>query len=317
MSIKTITKFIAFVIFVLIAAWMTGSCDDGPRVPKIDAANALYDEPRVVGQIASDEITESSGLAASPCQAGIFWTHNDSGDGPYIYALSSTGEHLGVWRVAGADNIDWEDMAAVKGRDGSCWLYIGEIGNTEKLDRSIHSIYRVIEPSAGAAGAASQRQSAQQTAPAEQMQFKYPDGKHDAETLLVHPNTGAIYVLTKKRSQRAGLYKVSDGFTPGGVMSAAKLGQIAVPAVPNGLLTGGSISPDGERVLVCDYAAAYELTLPSGASGFDEIWRQIPVAINLGNRKQGEAVSYSTDGRSIFATSEKKNSPLIEVRRKQ
>jgi hypothetical protein len=36
----------------------------------------------------------------------------------------------------------------------------------------------------------------------------------------------------------------------------------------------------------------------------------------MGGREQGEAVSYSADGNSIFATSEKKNSPIIEVKRK-
>jgi hypothetical protein len=90
-----------------------------------------------------------------------------------------------------------------------------------------------------------------------------------------------------------------------------------VPAVPNGYLTGGDISPDGSRVVLCDYSAAYELILPAGAASFDSIWSQRPTPIDLGERMQGEAVSYAAEGRSIFATSEKKRPPLIQAKRKQ
>ena len=92
-----------------------------------------------------------------------------------------------------------------------------------------------------------------------------------------------------------------------------KLTDLTVPAVPNGFLTGGDISPDGKHAIICDYFNAYELTLPDGAKNFDEIWKQKPLIVELGERKQGEAVGYSADGKSIFATSEGKNSPLIEV----
>ena len=81
------------------------------------------------------------------------------------------------------------------------------------------------------------------------------------------------------------------------------------------MLTGGAISPDGKRVIICDYSSAYELQLGT-MTNFDDVWKQKPVPVNLGERKQGEAVTYSADGGSVFATSEKKNSPVIEVKRK-
>ncbi|MEJ7623490.1 MAG: hypothetical protein WKF34_05820 [Pyrinomonadaceae bacterium] len=317
MSRKTISKLWRLVISAGLACLLISSCDEERRKPEFDAALSGYESPRIVGQLSSDEITESSGLAASPCQPGVFWTHNDSGDGPYLYALDVSGKNLGVWKVTGAENIDWEDMAATRTVKG-CFLYIGEIGNTEKLERSIHTIYRVPEPLAAAQnGPDRTRRNASDTEPAQAMQFKYPDGKHDAEALIVHPGTEAIYVLTKKHSLRAGVYKIAVGFQAGGVMSAARITYLAVPAVPNGLLTGASISPDHRRVIVCDYTAAYELTLPDGVADFDQIWNQQPVPVALGSRKQGEAITYSADGQSIFATSEKKNSPLIEIKRKQ
>ena len=39
--------------------------------------------------ITDPRITESSGLAASRQHPGIYWTHNDSDDGPYLYAVDS------------------------------------------------------------------------------------------------------------------------------------------------------------------------------------------------------------------------------------
>ena len=95
-----------------------------------------------------------------------------------------------------------------------------------------------------------------------------------------------------------------------------KMSDFSVPAVPEGFLTGGDISPDGRRVVLCDYFGAYEILLPENAKNFDDIWKEKPQRIDLGTREQGEAIGYSANGNSIFATSEKKNSPMIEVVRK-
>jgi hypothetical protein len=86
--------------------------------------------------------------------------------------------------------------------------------------------------------------------------------------------------------------------------------------VPIGLLTGGAISPDGKRVALCDYQQGYELVLPPDVADFDAIWSQKLVVVDLGKRKQGEGVTYSPDGNTIFASSENKNAPLIRVQRR-
>jgi len=57
--------------------------------------------------------------------------------------------------------------------------------------------------------------------------------------------------------------------------------------------------------------------LPAGDSNFDDIWKQEPQTIDLGERKQGEAIGYGIDGNSLFATSEGKHKPLIEVQRQK
>ena len=63
-------------------------------------------------------IHEASGLAASRRHAGVVYTHNDSGDGPRVFALSAAdGALLGEYEVRGRPGAaaveahDWEDMA--------------------------------------------------------------------------------------------------------------------------------------------------------------------------------------------------------------
>jgi len=316
----TITKFCAFVIlivFVCTASWACKYASSNDRgAPAFDQSKSPYEAPKIVGKIESVEIDESSGLAASKCQQDVFWTHNDSGDGAYIFALNSKGGHLGTWKVQNAENFDWEDLAAFKDSSGTCFLYIGEIGNTNKLARTEHKIYRVKEPAVSSDNKNSTRKNPLLTDPAENMRFRYSDTPHDSETLMVNPMSGDIYVLTKGSREPSAVYKLKPVFDAETVLKADKISDLMLPAVPSGLLTGGSISPDGRRVILCDYSAGYEFTLPEGAGSFDDIWKQKPAIVDIGDRKQGEAISYSSDGNSVFATSEKKNSPVIEIRRK-
>ncbi len=317
MSRKTIPKILAFVIVLLIVASGFSSCGEsfkgrGPQPGGLDGKSFDYRAPKVVGRVASAEINEASGIAASKCQPGVLWTHNDSGDDAFIFAIDEKGAALGTWRVAGAENKDWEDIAAFKDAQGKCFLYIGEIGNNE-LERSEMKVYRVAEPSVSESNRNTRRANAPLTGRAETISFSYADARHNAETLMVNPRSGDIYILTKSRTETSGVYKIPAGQTDGKALT--KLAEISVPAIPDGLLTGGDISPDGKRVVVCDYFSAYELTLPEGIADFDEVWRSKPLAIELGKREIGEAIGYSADGRSLFAISEKVRQPMIRVDR--
>jgi hypothetical protein len=322
MSNKTITKNRAFVISLSLFCLILSGCfsvssSDVENVNKsLDDISKGYDKPRVVGKITSNEITESSGIVASRCNQNVFWTHNDSGGNAFIFALNKQGKKLGTWKVSGAKNNDWEDIAALQDtKSGKCFLYIGDIGNNERL-KSEFTIYRVAEPQVADKDANSSTKNPSKTDTAEAVKFDYPDTRHDAETLLIHPQSGEIYILTKRLDGAASVYKLAANYSSEKTNTLKKIGDFSVPAVPNGFLTGGDISPDGKRIIICDYFSAYEIVLPESAKSFDDIWKEKPSVVQLGEREQGEAVSYSADGKSILATSEKKNSPIIEVKRK-
>lgn len=281
-----------------------------------EVPRAAYDRPTRLSVLEDGRVDESSGLAASRLTAGLFWTHNDSGDGPFVYAFDREGKSRGAFRVTGARSLDWEGIAAGPGPSaGRPYLYVGDIGdNGERRDEIV--VYRFPEPPTLPAGGQVIKLDPQPTERAEAFRMKYPDGRHDAETLMVHPASGDIYVVTKTAGGAAGVYRLRAPFSASTVNTLERVGEVSLPGLFGGFVTGGDISPDGRRVVLCDYLAAYELGLPDDPRGaFDEVWKQTPLAIDLGTRGQGEAVCYGADGAAVYATSEKPPVPLIEVKR--
>lgn len=318
---KTISKNLLLVISCLALAANFSACfsaasKDGKQ--KIIAASTPksekdYKKAQIVGRIATDEVTESSGIVASKCQESVFWTHNDSGDGAFVFAINAKGKKLGTFRVKGAKNVDWEDIAAYKNAGGECFLYIGDIGDNARARNNL-GVYLIKEPQIHASDASSNKKKPTEISEYKFIKVAYPDSRHDAETLLVHPQTADIYIVTKELSTAAGVYKLAGNYESEKTNKLEKITNLSVPAIPNGFLTGGNISSDGKKLIVCDYFAAYEFALPENAKNFEEIWKQKPLTVSIGERAQGEAICYSLDGKSIFATSEKKNSPIFEAR---
>lgn len=270
--------------------------------------------PAQIATLEDRSIDESSGIVASRRNPGLFWTHNDSGDGPFVYAFDRAGRRRGTWRVDGAKARDWEDIAAGPGPEpGRAYLYVGDIGDNDN-EREFVTVYRFPEPEVTDADAASTRESPRATAHAEAISFKYPNdrGVHNAEALLVHPVTGTIYVVTKTPNGGV-VFKLDAPSDAAAPKTLVRVTTLAGPGFFGTLVTGGDISPDGRRVALCDYASGYELTLPEGSKNFDDIWMQKPTLVPLGPRRQGESVCYSLDGTALLATSEGTPAPLFEV----
>lgn len=292
------------------------SCRQVPKAVQaeptpVSSPNAV----KIIGTIKHPAVTESSGLVASRSMPGAYWTHNDSGDGPFIYGVGKQGEALGVWRVGNAKADDWEDISIGPGPTaGKSYLYIGDIGDNTSSRNAI-VVYRVLEPNPTPADAKSTKSKPQLTQNAEAISLRYPDGKHDAETLLVHPTTGNIYVITKVALQNPVVYEAVAPFDLSKTITMKRLGEIKIPSLFGGILTGGTVSPDGKRVAFCDYLQAYEMSLPSGSKNFDDIWKEQLVSFDFGKRKQGEAIAYRLDGKALIGTSEGKRSQLIQVER--
>jgi hypothetical protein len=243
------------------------------------------------GTVNADEATELSGLVASHDQPGVLWTHNDSGDRPRVFALRTDGTLLASLDVPGAEAVDWEDLAIGPGGD----LLLGDIGDNGSA-RDSTDVYRVPEPRLPASGV---------TAAATRLRLRYPDGAHDAETLLADPRTGELLVVTKQLDGRSGVYAatVPARGAAGAEATLRKTGTLRLGF--GGLATGGDVSADGRTVVVRTYTGFSVWSRKAGAS-LAATLRRTPCTgrVSLLREGQGEAIALSRDGRSFFTVPE-------------
>jgi hypothetical protein len=88
-----------------------------------------------------------------------------------------------------------------------------------------------------------------------------------------------------------------------------EVGHVSVPEV-----TGGDISPDGSHVVLRNYTAAYEWTVKG-----DDVAGALKgesTRIALPSSPQGEAITYSRDGKDLIVTSEGVGATVQTVARK-
>lgn len=69
---------------------------------------------------------------------GMFWGHNDGGNGAFLYAVDTlTGAIQKVIKFTGITNVDWEDLA-----QDSLHFYIGDFGNNANGNRKNLKVYK-------------------------------------------------------------------------------------------------------------------------------------------------------------------------------
>ncbi|MBC8110933.1 MAG: hypothetical protein H7Y04_07730, partial [Verrucomicrobia bacterium] len=198
----------------------------------------------VVQDAALDEI---SGIAASRTNPDKLWVEEDSKNENKIYLLDRHGLTLGSFALKNAFNIDWEDMAIGGGiKENQSYIYLGDVGNNYSLF-PIRSIYRIPEPVlSGKTIPVNETISA-----FDKLDFKYPDGIKDCETLLIDPLTKDLYLVSKEENQ-AVVYWFPF---PQEASKFTVLGKIGV--LPLGQICAGDISSDGKEILLKDYGTVY------------------------------------------------------------
>lgn len=257
----------------------------------------------VVGpKLGDPELVELSGLVASRAHPGVFWAHNDSGDGPRVFAFDDTGAPIGRFTLTGAQARDWEDLAIgpCTATSADTCLFVGDVGDNLRI-RGDYAVYRFKEPSVMKG-----QMAGEQTVAYERFPYEYPNGaKNNAETLLVHPKTGDVYVLTKPAGgTNAVAYRFPQPMTPGVTATLIEVSQVSVPTSADNALTGGEISPCGDAVLLRMYNRLVRLDLMTGAP-FDTIFGMSPQTVPVATEQQGEAVAWAPNGRAYFTASEK------------
>lgn len=254
------------------------------------SAPRTYDEPKTWTKIEDARVNESSGIAASQVEDDVYYTHNDSGDGPRFFKFDASGKVLGEYTLEGAKAIDWEDMASAV-VDGKPYLYFGDIGDNGKIRVSIE-VYRVLEP----------LRPSGKILDVEKFSFQYPDGPENAEALMVRPGVGDLYIVTKTSERAAKVFKAPRP-QPGSHSLLQEIGTISIDSkFPEArLITGGDISPDGKRIVLRTYFSAYEFDVPDR---FDQWVVARPRYVKLAFEPQGEGICFSRNGRNLLTTTE-------------
>ena len=221
-------------------------------------------------------IVESSGLARSRYSDTRLWTHNDSGGGTTIFAIAGSGRTKARFELTGASHSDWEGMASAK-RSGVSYLFVGDIGDNGSKRSTIY-VHRVREPRPGASGRSLNPVT---------YAFKYPDGPHNAETLMVKPGSLRIYVVTKGKLQPGAIYAAQRSLSTTSVNVLRRVG----PA-PAGMADG--VFLDQSRFVLRGYESGWlyrkvdanpkRFPLPIKGESITTAWRKKTVLIGSEGR---------------------------------
>ncbi len=252
-----------------------------------------YAEPRLV-VVDEAPVVESSGLAPSRARPGVLYTHDDANNAPSLYAVDLDGRFLGEHPVEGLGMVDWEDLAAGPcPDDGGPCLYVGDIGDND-ADRATIAVHVVSEPAAG-----------EPARLRETWQARYPDGPRDAETLLVHPCTGEVHLVTKGQDATGTVYR-----WPADRSGVGELEPVADLALDDDRpITGGQWDAEGDRLVVRTHDRLFEWrTDPADP---DAHWSEAPLEVGRVEEQQGEGVAYGPDG--ALVTSDEGNPLRLQV----
>jgi hypothetical protein len=221
-----------------------------------------------------------------------------------IFAFDQRGRTLATLAVPGAVNLDWEEIARGPGpARGRAYLYVGDTGDNLHLRGGVVQVYRIPEPRVstrrpGAQGA---------TAAAIRLDLRYPDGPHDAEAMFIHPRIGDLYIITKEQTPPGHVLRARAPLRPGAPLPMEVVGQ-----VPLALISAAAISPDGTRIIVRAYEKALEYRVPA-VGPLDRVWSTKPAPVRMPSVRGGEAITYRSDGRAVYTSSEGEHPPIHEI----
>jgi len=139
--------------------------------------------------------------------------------------------------------------------------------------------------------------------------LRYPTGEHapshkDAETLMVDPLNGDIYIVTKRMFPNK-VYRAAYPHSTSGITTMA---YVATLPTSTGLawITGGDISPNGRLIILKNDGGIDYANIWVRATGTDmgEALGHTSCLYTLHAEPQGEAIGFTLDGTGFYTVSE-------------
>lgn len=304
------------VLFGLAFSVFSSACAVGSEAPAEEtASNAapLAACPRdwtqyEMGTRESTKSNEASGLAASRKNQGVLWTHDDSGDSARVFAMTYNGDHLGIYNLAGAGFVDWEDMG-IGVVDGAWHLFLADIGGN--VPRRDVQVYVVPEPNVSE----TQAPVTKTVSGTRRLNLHYPDRAHNAESIFVDPRDGALYVITKSTDGLSKVFKKKAPHLHGSVTTLVQVAQLDFARAPlftgdqdtRRAATGADISPDGSEIVVKTKYSTF-LWRRSATQTIAQAFATTPCPIPNG---VGEAIAFAPSGNHLFTTDQDTHSEVF------
>jgi hypothetical protein len=208
---------------------------------------------------------EASGIAASSTSPGLFFLIDDGTGTGDLAVVDARGSLVTRVRMAGMAAGNAEALAV-----GSCGsvplsdggpadrcLYVGDIGDNKELRDDI-VVYRAAEPDLSGADP-----DGSVTVAADEWHYTYPDGPHNAESMMTAPD-GSLLVVTKPKGDAPHrIYRADPG---GGELAPVREFRIPGSERPLRTILTGNVATDVAttpgRVLLLTYDDVHEYTAP-------------------------------------------------------
>jgi hypothetical protein len=256
----------------------------------------------------SKQMDETSGLAASAINPGIYYAHNDSGDTSRFFAITMDGKlkntvyYTGDKILRRRGVVDCEDIAVGPGPvKGKSYVYMGDIGDNN-AKRKFITVYRMEERKNWGTDSIAQTASVP-------LYLKYPDGAKDAEAMMIDPVEKLLYIITK-RGDSVGVYTTPLKYKANDTLSLTFRGKLFFKGLkPFKWITAADVSADGKQILVKNYEKVYYWQ----RNATESIWQTLkraPQELPYKQEKQGEAIAFTPDGKGYYTTSEGVYAPI-------
>lgn len=277
-------------------------------------------------EVDSDIIYESSGLSSSWDFSGQRFYHiNDSGSGASFHISYTKGKKLDSLLVKGgsADDLESVDVGPCletknDRKDEGC-IYLADIGDND-YERNNLKIFVLAEKDNYKHSRAKIKL---------QLNVSYRDGYHNAEALMVHPHSGDIFIITKRshpdfktaRSILPRIYRLKREtiiekskhrdeidvvFDYIGSIELDEL--VSFSSKKKYLVTDADFSPDGSKFALLTLGGILEFnSIVLNENYLEVLSKDYNLIANAPVLDQQEAITYSSDGKSLVYTSEKKD----------
>jgi hypothetical protein len=200
-----------------------------------------------------------------------------------------------------AADADWEDIAVGPKNGSGHFIFIGDTGDNAAREgsgnpRSEIFVYRVAEPTVSISGNAGQVAISDW----DKLRFQYPDGAHDAETLMVDPVTSDILIVTKENDGKSRVFRAPGSASTSAVTTLELMATLSLgeSGKDSARATSGDFSPTGDRIILRTYKA---ILLWRRAPSWSGTFAVKPVELPSYSEDKSEGLTFSADGRQWFS----------------